>query len=131
MTTLRRLKDVIALEQFGMILEKAESQAEIAQALEKNGYSPTLFHQGMDFLGKARKKYKENLVEMAERFNKIFKIEPPIDTSLPYRKLVDKVAMFAAGQAIEHEERLNFYLRYEQEIFFDIKKGLTFVNPLF
>ena len=31
MTTLRRLKDVVALEQFGIVLTKAESLAEIVQ----------------------------------------------------------------------------------------------------
>ncbi len=42
MTTLRRLKDVVALEQFGMVLTKARSHAEIAQALDKIGYNPAI-----------------------------------------------------------------------------------------
>jgi len=61
MTTLRRLKDVVALEQFGMVLTKAGSQAEIAQALDKIAYSTSILDQGNEFLEKAREKYMENI----------------------------------------------------------------------
>ncbi len=61
MTTLRRLKDVVALEQFGMILKKAASQAVIAQALERLGYSSAILDHGHDFLTLARDKYNENI----------------------------------------------------------------------
>jgi len=61
MTTLRRLKDVVALAQFEMVLTKARSQAEIAQALDKIGYSPAIVDQGNDFLEIASEKYKANV----------------------------------------------------------------------
>ena len=67
MSTLRRLKDVVALEQFGMVLTKSGSQPEIAQLLEKIGYSPAILAQGVEFLKTARQKYKEN-VDIKDRY---------------------------------------------------------------
>ena len=68
MTTLRRLKDVVALQQFGMVLKKAEAHAEIAEALQKIGYSPEILAQGTEFLRIARIKYSEN-VEKKDRYS--------------------------------------------------------------
>lgn len=54
-------KDVVALEQFGMILSKVESHAKIARALEKTGYNSDILEQGYGFQKKAREMYTEKV----------------------------------------------------------------------
>jgi len=61
MALLRRLKDVVALEQFEMVLTKASSGAAIARVLEKSGYSSEILVMGNEFLETARERYKENV----------------------------------------------------------------------
>lgn len=70
MTTLRRLKDVVALEQFAMVLQKTETQPEIAKALKKFGYTAAVLKEGKAKLQGAREKYEES-VKAKDAYNTV------------------------------------------------------------